>query len=76
MGRNGQGPIWLWADLVMDRNDQWPYNSPKTIGRMRDISRQPISYNLGFAIFIIFVPKINYEMYAYYCTGTALEVKC
>ena len=21
MGRNGHGPIWLWADLVMGRND-------------------------------------------------------
>ena len=25
MGRNGHGQIWLWADLVMGRNDPEPF---------------------------------------------------
>ena len=24
MGRNGYGPKWSWAKMVMGRNDQWP----------------------------------------------------
>ena len=26
MGRNGHGSIWLWADLVMGRNDPGPFD--------------------------------------------------
>ena len=29
MGRNGHGPIWLWADLVMGRNDPEPDRNAK-----------------------------------------------
>ena len=29
MGRNGHGPKWLWAEMVMGRNDPEPPRTPQ-----------------------------------------------
>ena len=33
MGRNGYGPKWSWAEMVMGRNDPKPYHLPKFSNR-------------------------------------------